>query len=131
MVTTKKIVKDINEKTENLSVNIGEIIDMLNKMRSGAIQKAEKYDETLRLLKKVKINVKKFSTELKDNATVSLKIEYEIPPIEIMFDETGCSFINERFQAMNLLNLISFDDMRKIQEQLHAVEAQNKKISGK
>lgn len=131
MLTTKRIAKEINEKTTNVESKLSDIETLLKKFDGGIVAKADKYDETQKLLKNVKINVKKFSTEFKDNATVALKVEYEIPPIELIFDEDGNLLINERFRAMNLLNLISFDDMDKIKKQLDTVALQNKKISGK
>lgn len=131
MLTTKKIVKTIDAKTDTLSSTVNGLTELINEMNNGAVQKAAKYEEIINLLKNVKINVKKFSSELKDNAMMSLKIEYEIPPIELIFDSENTLLVNERFRAMNLLNLISFEDMAKIQEQLKIVEKQNQKISGK
>jgi hypothetical protein len=110
----KKIVENIEEK--------------VNFLTKDSFHKAKKYEEQNDLLSKITLNVKNAKIFLNNDAQYGLNIEYEIPPIKIYFDDDGQMLKNERFYAINALDLISKEDMQKIQEILNEVIRRNKKL---
>lgn len=94
--------------------DIKEIKETLNKVTGEALNKSIKYDELINRIEKVKINVQKVSLSYNQDGTYNVKVDYSIPNILLSFDSDGNIIQNERFTAMNMLNLISIEDMMKI-----------------
>lgn len=98
---TKKIIKEIKTKLDSLT--------------DETIIKAKKYDELINFLDKVKFKVKNSNLFVSEStANIGVNIEYEIPSIKILFDENNEIIKNDRFIAINMLNLISIEEMNKL-----------------
>ena len=100
----RKEVKQIKTTLEELKSNLA----------PGIIEKARKYDELVDNLSKIKIKVKSAKKIINDVGDKQLKVEYEIEPIILDFDEKGNPKHEPMFYALNMTNLISFEDMQKL-----------------
>lgn len=89
--------------------------------------KSQKYDEMIEYLKDIKIKVGKIELKIDNHGQLFLKVNYEMPVQEIRFDDDNNIVENKMFKAINMLNLISFEDMRKIQVLLEEAQNENKK----
>lgn len=105
----KKILQEMNNKLSGLT--------------DKTVKKAQKYDSIKQQLDYIKFNVKNinyFTNE--NNGTIGIEIEYEMPKIKIYFDGDGNILENNRFIAINSLDLISFEEMEKIKTYIKNVE---------
>ena len=110
----KKVKQEISQINQKLT----KLLD------SGVMNKAQRCDFLDLNLKNVKIKVSKITPVfIQDN--FGLTIEYKIDPITIYIDN-GNVFPNESFKSINLLNLISFEDMQKIQKKIEDIVALQK-----
>ena len=97
MITNKKLhekLTKIEEKIDNLTPEI--------------IEKARKYDELKSLLNFVKFDVKNVSLFTDSVGNIGVKIAYNFPDVKIYCDSEGNIEKNNRFIAVNTLDLISF-----------------------
>ena len=82
-------------------------------------EKARKYDEMLALLKNVRVRVDRATPVLSmDNDEYYVQIAYKIGD-ECIAIENGEAALNETVRALNLLGIVSVDDMNKI---INAIE---------
>ena len=105
-----------------------EIIDRLSQIEAqGKLykQKAQKYDDIKRLLDVVTIKVSNCVSSMGDDGKFDVTVEYSIPTQVIDFDEDVVRQ-NEVVRALNLLGLISADDMEKIAKQIVVAGRLNK-----
>lgn len=109
----KKIVKEIQEK-----------LDFLTK---DSYKKAKEYEKQNFLLKQVRLKVDKISLFLNNDGQVGVNIKYDIPNIKVYFDDDGEIIKNETFYAINSLDLITKEDMQKINVFLEDAKIKNKK----
>ena len=107
--------------------DIKEIKTTLNEIASDTLEKARKYDELMKYLSKIKLELEKAALSYNQDGTYNVKVNYKMPYVLLSFDGDGNVIQNERFTAINMLNLISIDDMMKISEVIN--EAKNKNIS--
>lgn len=87
--------------------------------------KSDKLDEIEQYLTNVHLKVSKIVESPIDE---SLKVFYEINPISLRFDSNGSLKVDEEFKAINMLNLISLDDMQRLS---YSINAMGKKIKNK
>lgn len=111
----KKIKQEIDEINKKLDA-------LLN---SGIMNKANKCDFLEQNIKNIKLKVSRIKPVLLES-NVGVTIEYEIAPVTVYLDN-GNVFPNETFKSINLLNLISFEDMQKIQKKIEDVALLQKK----
>lgn len=109
----KKIVKDTNDK--------------VNQLLGDCHRKSQLYDKITEYVAKVLIEVNDVSLFANNDGLVGVKVEYKVPPVKIYFDDDGQILKNERFYAMNYLNLISTDDMKRVQVYLDDAKRRNAK----
>lgn len=109
------IFKDIKEIKS-------EIQHLKETMAGDFEKKSRKLDEIEYYLSKIQLNVKNVSEIIGPDGRTDIRVVYEVPQLFIMFDDSGEIIENETFKAINMLNLISSEDMIKI---LKAIE--NKK----
>lgn len=109
----KKIVKDIQDK--------------VNFLAKDNYHKAKKYEEQQELLKNIKLKVKKTNLFLNNDGQVGVNIEYEVPKVKIYFDDDGEIIKNEKFYAINSLDLISNEDMQNVAAIIEEATRRNKK----
>ena len=101
MLSSKALKKDIEE--------------IKNFLVGDTQAKAKKLDEILYYLSNIKLDVASVTRVPDDNGKPCIRVIYSVPYIFINFDDNGEIIENETFKSINMLNLISFDDMMKIQ----------------
>lgn len=111
MVTTKKLVKELQEKVDHLSSLI----------ESEEFKKLRKDSEELKEIKKlvscVKFKIKSVSSfENQETNRTNIIVTYELPKVILELDEDGNPSKDDFFYASNMLNMISLEDMFKFQE---------------
>lgn len=98
---------------------IKEIKAMLADMNDGTTYKAKQYDQQKERLQNIKLEVEKASVFFDaTNGVYGVKVEYAVPPALIYITDNGEVVASDTFKSINLLNLISFDDMKKIQAKI-------------
>lgn len=100
----KKKFNEIKKDTE-------EIIKILN---GDLKEKALEGEEIKRLLSNIELKVKSIIEVPGENGSTDLRIIYEAPQIILKFDDNNEPYENNVFKSINMLNLISIDDMQKI-----------------
>ena len=71
-------------------------------------------EEIKRLLSNIELKVKSIIEVPGENGSTDLRIIYEAPQIILKFDDNNEPYENNVFKSINMLNLISIDDMQKI-----------------
>ena len=79
-------------------------------------------------ISKVSLRVKKISPILLENGEESIKIEYEAPTVILHFDESGYPIYDPTFYSINVLDLISGEDFKKISTVLHKMSKKKNKF---
>lgn len=103
------------------------IKEELSNMNSSAIiDKAKKYDELISYLADIKFDVESVKTAYDDNGTCFVIVNYKIPSVKLYVNEDGSTIPNNRFKAINMLNLISFEEMSKIAAYIEEAKIKNK-----
>lgn len=109
---TKTIIKEIKKKLDSLT--------------DETILKAKKYEELIKHLSNVKLRVKKSKLFLSEaTANIGVEVEYETLPVKIIFDENNEIIKNDRFIAINMLDLIPMSDMDKLNELIKEARKRN------
>lgn len=112
------IKKDILEEIKEVKIELQEFIGQ-NK------RKINHYDEIMKHLGNIKIQVSKVNLVLNDKGDYEVVISYKIPNQVVRFDDEGEIIENPRFIAINALDLISIKDMNEIQKMLMEAEKRN------
>lgn len=113
----KKPIEVLTEKVDELTKLIK--TQELERLRN----KSLRFDNFLEQSSHVAIKVKNARVFQDANTGEDfVRIDYEVEPVNIHLDENGDIIKNERFIAMNLLNLVSIDDMEKIQKALDSLK---------
>lgn len=109
--------------------DVKEIKEVVSKLSTSMSIKAMEYDKIKDFLKDIKIEVAKCNT-LFDESRMEyiVKVEYKMPTITLTFDEDGDVMLNERFRAINSLDLISMDDMDRIADSIQRAKNLNKEV---
>ena len=110
-MSLRKDVKIIKQQLEDLGKDL--------------FKKAREYDVLSEEVKKVKLDVKNVSLFVDEFGSTSVNVEYSIPPVKIFFDSDGQILKNERFIAMNMLDLITLEDMEKIAIKINLAKERN------
>ena len=107
----KQILNDVQEIKKGL-----ETLSEANQ------KKIAKYEETKEQLSKIRIEISNVKTCIENNGSLSLEVHYKVPVAKIRIDDEGFLDVDEMFRAINLLNLISFEDMNKVQKKLEELK---------
>lgn len=107
----------MNKKLKKELTDIHQKLDTI--LDSSIVSKANKCDFYEQQLKNIKLKVSRIKPKLIET-NIALTIEYEIEPVTIYLDD-GNIYPNETFKSINLLNLISFEDMNKIQKKIEDI----------
>lgn len=95
--------------------DVEQIKDKLDSITGAALQKAIAYDTEQQYLKDIVVNVDR-AIPLFDEKTFRyvVKITYKVEPTILYVDDDGEATLNNRFRAMNELNLIPLNDLQTI-----------------
>lgn len=107
----------MNKKLKQELSALNEKVDKL--LDESLINKANKCDFYEKNIKNVKLKVSKIKPVLVDG-NIGITIEYKINPVTIFIDGENI-YPNEIFKSINLLDLISFEDMQKIQTKIEDI----------
>ena len=113
----------MNKKLEKQLSDISNKLDTI--LDGSIVNKANKCDFYERNIKNIKLKVSRIKPVLIES-NIGLTIEYQIDPVTIYLDD-GNVFPNETFKSINLLDLISYEDMQKIQRKIEDIVALQKK----
>lgn len=105
--------------------DIKEIKEILERLDKDTLTKAKKYVELIDQLNSIKFTARP-KHFLDDNGNCCVLVEYSISPEKIMLDSNGNVAVSDTFKNINLLNLISFEDMQRITDAISAAEQKNK-----
>lgn len=110
----------IRKRLKHLESDLSELTRIVkNREYQELKRQSEDFSTVKNLLEQVKINVKEVKTVLdQDTMEDVVTVKYELPIVTVRFDENGDPLKNELFYALNALNLISYEDMEKIQKVL-------------
>lgn len=108
----------MNKKLKQEISNLNEKVDKL--LDGSIINKANKCDFYEKNIKNIKLKVSKIKPVLLPEGNIGMTIEYQINPVTIFFDDEQV-YPNEIFKSINLLDLISFEDMQKIQRKIEDI----------
>lgn len=118
-------LKDIKE----IKQDVKKVTSTVDSLTAETIEKAKKYDEMKEYLSNIKFSVDKINLILdKSDFVYAVKIEYKIPPVTIFVDSDGQQAVNQRFKSINMLDLISFDDMQKITKKIEEAKNKNRNL---
>jgi hypothetical protein len=102
------LMQEINKKVETIE----------NELLPGTAKKAHEGEEIKRDVDNVRIKVSNNIDIIDNHGNNGIKISYEVDPIELCVDDEGKLPYNARFVAMNKLNLLDYEDMRRISKAL-------------
>lgn len=108
-----------------LRKDVKEIKQLLEQISKDTLYKAKEYDKLIDLLKMLPVKISKIHTQINKDLTYSVKIEYEIPSVEIKVDKNSYIPNNDSFKAINLLNLLSMEDAQKISKEIEKAKKLN------
>ena len=108
----RKDVKTINEK--------------LDQITSKTMWKAKEYDRIMGSLSQIQFDLSKCSLFLQDDGSYGFLVSYNIPVIKVFFDGDNEPIRNDRFVAINELNLISIGNQKIIAEKIQEAKEKNK-----
>ena len=105
---------------------IKQMVEEMHKDYDDLLKKERKLAEQTELLKHVKFVVKRADTMFNQNTlSYGVVVEYELPKVQVDFEVGGEQMTNDRLRAINMLDLISFDDMQKIKQALDEAKKLN------
>lgn len=115
MATFKKLLKQIIDDNREIKARISPV----------SLEKAQKYDELRADLKHIELQVDSIKSVLDENGLFQVVVKYK--PIEKTLKNTADGLIgDEMFKAINKLDLISYKDMKKIQDSIEKTNKLNK-----
>lgn len=107
----KKIAKDTNAK--------------ITKLLGNYERKAKLYDNIMEHMNKIVIDVDKVNLFVNNDGKIGVQVDYKVEPVKIFFDDNNNIIENSRFIAMNYLDLIPADGMKKVQVALTDAKRRN------
>jgi hypothetical protein len=114
------IIKDIKETRK--------IVEEMHNANTKIInEKARKYDELISYLKNINFNIDKIIPAVDDLGNTKYAITYKSPTIIQEFDETGKPIKNNFIYSINMLDLVSVEDWKKLQDIYELEKQKNKK----
>ena len=119
-------LQNVSNEVVDMKSQVNSIRDDLDHILNGVLNKAQLYDIMLSQLENVVVKVDRAHIVFnQESATYGVKISYSIPDVELVYDKDKGFDVNERFKAMNMLNLISAEDMQYISNQVDLANQKN------
>lgn len=124
----KETIKNNEENIKEIKSTIVELKNSFDEIMGDALKKSKKCDEMSNYISNIQLDVARVDLVFnQETAKYGIKITYGIKPIELYFDSTINDFAsNETFKSINMLNLISVDDMAKIVNKVNFARDRNK-----
>lgn len=122
MFFTKKKEEHYIQEIANLKHEIHELSQIVKTQELLRLRaENERLKEKEALVSKIKIRLKDVAYLAEEDI---LLVKYEVPYVKVAFDAEGKPQKNELFYALNKLQLLSLDDMKKISNSLERVKRQ-------
>lgn len=99
--------------------------EIISYLKGEYLEKAKKYDQIKEWLANINIKMKSVES-FNDYGEPIIKVEYSLKPLILEFDENNEILKNETFVAINNLNLVDFESMQKISEQINLIKRRKK-----
>lgn len=115
-----------NERLISLEKKVDEILKRLD---ARVIQKAARYDEILPLLQNLNIDSKYEKKMNYTNGEEYLVVSYEIKPSIIKVDDNLETQCDKMYYTMNMLNLLDYDFVVKVQEEIEFLKMSKKDLT--
>lgn len=97
-----------------LKKEIALIKEKLDKITNDTLNKAKEYDFVMEKLKNINIQIKYITKFIDDYGKIGLKITYHIPTVSVILDDNNDIVKEETFYTINILNLLSIEDEKKL-----------------
>ena len=124
MFITNKKKKEYEDELAKLRHKIEELTQIVKTQELLRLRaENERLKEKEKLMKNVHMKVKSVSYIPEDNIIL---VKYDIAPARVPVNEEGQVQKNDFFYAVNKLQLISFDDMSKIQAVINQLKKEGK-----
>lgn len=117
----------LSKKTKKRLDEIQTSVDELTKIvKTQELERLRKESEELKNIKKllsnIRLHVKKVEEVQDGDIQRKVKIVYELPIVILKYDDNGKLIKNNFFYSINALDLISYDDMKRISKILERKE---------
>ena len=108
------------KKLNKIEADLAELASIVKTQELVRLRKVkDDYTVQQTLLQDVRLKVKSIKPGFDENTGLpTLKITYEVPSVRLEFDEEGTPIKNNFFYAINYLDLISIEDMERIQKEI-------------
>lgn len=116
-----------NKKLAELQKSVDELSQIVKTRELERLRaESQKLKEIEELLSNVKFKVREVKAfEGEEVGKTCIRIVYQLPTIILQMDDTGTVNKNDFFFSTNMLNMISFEDMKKIQDVIDANKKNN------
>lgn len=124
----KQILEEVNELRKSINYLIKENEELKNQVNTLCGRNQEKlkqYESTMNYLNDVSLKVANVRTIVDKNGSMAVEVSYSIPKQIVCFDDENNVILNKTFKAINRLNLISFEDMKKISDKMDEAKMKN------
>lgn len=110
------------KKIDTLTKKVDELTDIIKTNELVRLREESKdYKTVLALLKDVRLEIKSVRSVENQDGTDSIVVEYNTPSV-VLTTRDGETSTDKFLYAVNMLNLISMDDMEKIRKVINKVE---------
>lgn len=115
------------KKLNKIETDLAELTKIVKTQELTRLRKIkDDYNVQSELLKDIRFKVKTIKSVVNENTGLpELRIAYEVPVVCLEFDEEGKPIKNNFFYASNFLELISIEDMEKIQREIEKTQKAN------
>ncbi len=115
------------KKLNKIEADVAELTNIVKTQELVRLRKVkDDYNLQLKLLQDIRFKVKSVKPGFNEETGLpTLKIVYEVPSVCLEFDEEGRPIKNDFFYASNFLDLISIEDMEKIQKEIDKIKGAN------
>ena len=118
-----KTKEELKSKIASLSHELAELKEIVKTQELIRLRAENtRLKEKEQLISKIQLRVKSVSYIEEENKVL---VKYDIPNIKINLDSENSPVKNDMFYAINFLQLIPFDDMKKIQAVFDEIKKQN------
>jgi uncharacterized protein YoxC len=124
----KQILEEVNELRKSINYLIKENEELkkqVNTFSDKNQEKIKKYEMMMDYLNDIKVSVSNVRTIVEKNGSMVVEVSYSIPKQIVYFDDENNVILNKTFKAINMLNLISFEDMKRISDKIDEAKMKN------
>lgn len=115
--------KKTKKRLDEIQTSVNELTKIVKTQELERLRKeSEELKNIKKLLSNIRLHVKKVEEVQDGDIQRKVKIVYELPIIILKYDDNGKLIKNNFFYSINALDLISYDDMKRISKVLERKE---------